>query len=81
MGQREREHDVVESGSGGDEDEKIGALSSMHLVDACCIAKAYVNAGIAQGMQVRVFIVLQCLTKSLLLYGCLSSIMFFSFHI
>ena len=54
MGQREREHDVVESGSGGDEDEKIGALSSMHLVDACCIAKAYVNAGIAQGMQVCV---------------------------
>ncbi|KAL9188736.1 hypothetical protein ACHAXT_007114 [Thalassiosira profunda] len=43
MGQRGRENKA-----GG---EKVGALSSMHLVDACCIAKAYVNAGIAKGVQ------------------------------
>ena len=48
MGQRERE-----SGSSA---EGIGALSSMHLVDACCIAKAYVNAGIACGMQLCAFL-------------------------
>jgi hypothetical protein len=28
----------------------------MHLVDACCIAKAYVKAGIAKGVQVRMII-------------------------
>lgn len=40
MGARERS-------AGG----SVGALCSMHLVDACCIAKAYVNAGIARGVQ------------------------------
>ncbi|KAL7540120.1 hypothetical protein ACHAXR_009873 [Thalassiosira sp. AJA248-18] len=47
MGQRERENVATASG----EDEKVGALSSMYLADACCIAKAYVNAGIAEGVQ------------------------------
>lgn len=42
IGRREREG----------EGQKRGALSSIHLVDACCIAKAYVNAGIARGVQV-----------------------------
>ena len=50
MGQRERE-DV--SSQVEDEDEKVGARCAMHLVDACCVAKAYVNAGIARGVQVR----------------------------
>lgn len=48
MGQRERENGSNES----ENYENIGALSSMHLVDACCIAKAYVNAGIARSVQV-----------------------------
>ena len=47
MGQRER------SDSTGRNAENIGALRSMHLIDACCIAKAYVNAGIECGVQVR----------------------------
>jgi len=47
MGQREREDISMTEGK----HEKVGALSSMHLVDACCIAKAYVNAGIARGVQ------------------------------
>eukprot|EP00569_Conticribra_weissflogii_P006999 CAMPEP_0171337412 /NCGR_PEP_ID=MMETSP0878-20121228/6672_1 /TAXON_ID=67004 /ORGANISM="Thalassiosira weissflogii, Strain CCMP1336" /LENGTH=638 /DNA_ID=CAMNT_0011839031 /DNA_START=1 /DNA_END=1917 /DNA_ORIENTATION=- len=46
MGQSER--DDFSSGGKG---EKVGALGSMYLVDACCIAKAYVNAGIARGVQ------------------------------
>jgi len=46
MGQRER--DAVGSAKGG---ENIGALCAMRLVDACCVAKAYVNAGIARGVQ------------------------------
>jgi hydroxymethylpyrimidine/phosphomethylpyrimidine kinase len=46
MGERERAALL------GSTAENIGALSSMHLVDACCIAKAYVNAGIACGVQV-----------------------------
>lgn len=49
MGQREREDVSVSQAK--DKDEKVGALSSMHLVDACCVAKAYVNAGIARGVQ------------------------------
>ncbi len=48
MGQRERDNF-----SNGAKREKVGALGSMYLVDACCIAKAYVNAGIARGVQVR----------------------------
>jgi hydroxymethylpyrimidine/phosphomethylpyrimidine kinase len=52
MGKREREG--ISSSSSG-EIEKVGALSSMYLVDACTIAKAYVNAGIARGVQVSVF--------------------------
>ena len=47
MGQRER---LALLGSTA---ENIGALSSMYLIDACCIAKAYINAGIARGGQVR----------------------------
>lgn len=47
MGKKER---ATFAGSAA---ENIGALSSMHLVDACCIAKAYVNAGIECGRQVR----------------------------
>ena len=47
MGQSER------SSSTGCIEENIGALKSMHLIDACCIAKAYVNAGIECGVQVR----------------------------
>ena len=50
MGQKER------SVTHGSTSENIGALSSMHLMDACCIAKAYVNAGIACGVQVRDFV-------------------------
>eukprot|EP01082_Thalassiosira_pseudonana_P004543 g4236.t1 g4236 contig15:616483-618315(+) len=46
MGQREREDTA--SGTGV---ERVGALSAMHLVDACCIAKAYVNDGISKGVQ------------------------------
>jgi hydroxymethylpyrimidine kinase/phosphomethylpyrimidine kinase/thiamine-phosphate diphosphorylase len=46
LGQRER--DAVASSKGG---ENVGALCAMRLVDACCIAKAYVNAGIARGVQ------------------------------
>mmetsp|Transcript_7618 Transcript_7618/g.17538 ORF Transcript_7618/g.17538 Transcript_7618/m.17538 type:complete len:587 (-) Transcript_7618:21-1781(-) len=42
IGRRERDGDG----------QKRGVLSSMHLVDACCIAKAYVNAGIARGVQI-----------------------------
>ena len=42
MGQRER---GISTG------EKIGAVCSMYLVDACCVAKAYVNAGIARGVK------------------------------
>jgi hydroxymethylpyrimidine kinase/phosphomethylpyrimidine kinase len=51
MGQREREN------SSDDDDgcEKVGALCSMYLVDACCVAKAYVGAGIARGVQVCCF--------------------------
>lgn len=52
MGKREREG--ISSSSSG-EIEIVGALSSMYLVDACTIAKAYVNAGIARGVQVSVF--------------------------
>jgi len=48
MGQREREEEDAGSTK---KEEKVGALSSMHLVDACCIAKAYVTAGIARGAQ------------------------------
>ena len=44
MGQRERDSTSTKNPN--------GALSSMYLVDACCIAKAYVNAGIARGVQV-----------------------------
>ena len=44
MGQRERDSASTKNAN--------GALSSMYLVDACCIAKAYVNAGIARGVQV-----------------------------
>jgi hypothetical protein len=50
MGQQERLNTRNSAG------ESIGALSSMHLVDACCIAKAYVNAGVAKGVQVRMTI-------------------------
>lgn len=39
---------------------KAGALSSMHLVDACCVAKAYVTAGIARGVQVRCIMCFPC---------------------
>ena len=46
MGQRER--DAASSSTGG---ENVGALCAMRLVDACCIGKAYVNAGIARGVQ------------------------------
>ncbi|KAL7470380.1 hypothetical protein ACHAXS_010598 [Conticribra weissflogii] len=46
MGQSERDNF-----SNGANREKVGALGSMYLVDACCIAKAYVNAGIARGVQ------------------------------
>jgi len=46
MGQRERDDTSINKSG-----EQIGALSSMYLVDACCIAKAYVNAGIARGVQ------------------------------
>ena len=46
MGQRERDDTSI-----NERGEQIGALSSMYLVDACCIAKAYVNAGIARGVQ------------------------------
>lgn len=46
MGQRER--DTVSTSRG---DDNVGALSAMWLVDACCIAKAYVNAGIAVGVR------------------------------
>ena len=46
MGQRER--DAVSRSDGG---ENVGALCAMRLVDSCCIAKAYVNAGIARGVQ------------------------------
>jgi hydroxymethylpyrimidine/phosphomethylpyrimidine kinase len=51
MGQREREN----SSDDDDGSEKVGALCSMYLVDACCVAKAYVNAGIARGVQVCYF--------------------------
>ena len=51
MGQSERE-DVSNADSN---EETVGALSSMYLVDACCIAKAYVNAGIARGVKVCAF--------------------------
>ncbi|KAL7545397.1 hypothetical protein ACHAWF_008741 [Thalassiosira exigua] len=43
MGQRERERGDAEGG-------RTGSLSSMRLVDACCVAKAYVNAGISRGV-------------------------------
>ena len=46
MGQRERDGTSINKSG-----EQIGALSSMYLVDACCIAKAYVNAGIARGVR------------------------------
>ncbi len=49
MGQRERET----ASSKSDNCENVGAISSMYLVDACCIAKAYVNAGISCSVQVR----------------------------
>lgn len=31
--------------------EQVGALSSIEIVDACCLAKAYVSAGIQKGVQ------------------------------
>eukprot|EP00526_Cylindrotheca_closterium_P005887 CAMPEP_0113645278 /NCGR_PEP_ID=MMETSP0017_2-20120614/23857_1 /TAXON_ID=2856 /ORGANISM="Cylindrotheca closterium" /LENGTH=563 /DNA_ID=CAMNT_0000556987 /DNA_START=67 /DNA_END=1758 /DNA_ORIENTATION=+ /assembly_acc=CAM_ASM_000147 len=34
-----------------DESSKEGATSSIYLSDACCLAKAYVSAGIQQGVQ------------------------------
>ena len=51
MGQQERQEGAKENGKA----QHLGALSSMHLADACCIAKAYVTAGIARGVQVCVF--------------------------
>jgi hydroxymethylpyrimidine kinase/phosphomethylpyrimidine kinase len=60
MGQRERESCSSDDGDDG-LDEKVGALCSMHLIDACCIAKAYVNAGIARGVQVCCFLCASCL--------------------
>lgn len=30
---------------------KVGATSAIHIVDACCLAKAYVSAGIQRGVQ------------------------------
>ena len=48
MGQRERQN----VSNKRDNCENVGALSSMYLADACCIAKAYVNAGIARSVQV-----------------------------
>jgi hydroxymethylpyrimidine kinase/phosphomethylpyrimidine kinase len=60
MGQREREN-YSSNHDGGCDNERVGALCSMHLIDACCIAKAYVNAGIARGVQVRWFQCALCL--------------------
>ncbi|KAL3906143.1 MAG: hypothetical protein SGILL_009393, partial [Bacillariaceae sp.] len=34
-----------------DEEERVGAISSIQIVDACCLAKAYVSAGIQRGVQ------------------------------
>ena len=33
------------------EESKTGATSAIHIVDACCLAKAYVSAGIQRGVQ------------------------------
>lgn len=33
------------------EESKVGATSAIHIVDACCLAKAYVSAGIQKGVQ------------------------------
>jgi hydroxymethylpyrimidine/phosphomethylpyrimidine kinase len=51
MGQRQRNISHMKS-TNSKTNANIGALSSMYLVDACCIAKAYVNAGIARAVQV-----------------------------
>jgi hydroxymethylpyrimidine kinase/phosphomethylpyrimidine kinase len=53
MGRRERENYSSNHHDGNGSDERVGALCSMYLIDACCIAKAYVNAGIGRGVQVR----------------------------
>ncbi|KAL3777494.1 hypothetical protein ACHAW5_000560 [Stephanodiscus triporus] len=50
MGRREREISSIDDDD-DDGRERVGALRSMYLVDACCVAKAYVNAGVARGVQ------------------------------
>ena len=40
-----QQRSLIESGS--------GAARSIYIIDACCLAKAYVTAGVAQGVQVR----------------------------
>jgi hydroxymethylpyrimidine kinase/phosphomethylpyrimidine kinase/thiamine-phosphate diphosphorylase len=37
--------------SGTDQQTKVGAICAIDLVDACCLAKAYVSAGIQKGVQ------------------------------
>eukprot|EP00534_Pseudo-nitzschia_fraudulenta_P000514 CAMPEP_0201130274 /NCGR_PEP_ID=MMETSP0850-20130426/39325_1 /ASSEMBLY_ACC=CAM_ASM_000622 /TAXON_ID=183588 /ORGANISM="Pseudo-nitzschia fraudulenta, Strain WWA7" /LENGTH=614 /DNA_ID=CAMNT_0047399991 /DNA_START=117 /DNA_END=1961 /DNA_ORIENTATION=- len=34
-----------------DDDKRVGATSAIDIVDACCLAKAYVSAGIQRGVQ------------------------------
>ena len=46
LGEENRDDDD-ESKSGG----RVGATSAIHIVDACCLAKAYVSAGIQRGVQ------------------------------
>eukprot|EP00804_Cyclotella_cryptica_P021788 CCRYP_000797-RA/>CCRYP_000797-RA protein AED:0.06 eAED:0.06 QI:0/0.5/0.33/1/1/1/3/231/652 len=53
MGQRQRNISLMKRAEEEKSDQTdIGALHSMYLVDACCIAKAYVNAGIAHAVQI-----------------------------
>ena len=54
MGRREREISSIDDDD-DDGRERVGALRSMYLVDACCVAKAYVNAGVARGVQASMF--------------------------
>lgn len=41
LGEHERNHAV----------SPVGSVSSIQIVDACCLAKAYVSAGIQRGVQ------------------------------
>ena len=48
LGHQQRSITEGAEGEGG-----TGATRAIHMIDACCIAKAYITEGVARGIQVR----------------------------